>query len=88
VQELNDELDEESAYSDDDDDDDDEEDDVSSYEDDLSAKAERPMDSNASLKLDRAECYRRSNPTVGGLKWEVDAVKKQLKGAQVAYVRL
>jgi hypothetical protein len=62
VQELNDELDGESAYSDDDDDD--EEDDVSSCEDDLSAEIERPVDSNAGLELDRAECCGCSNPTV------------------------
>ena len=65
VQELNDELDGESAYSDDDDD---EEDDVSSCEDDLSAEAERPADSNAGLELDRAESCGCSNPTVGLLR--------------------
>jgi (p)ppGpp synthase/HD superfamily hydrolase len=59
VQELNDELDGESAYSDDDD-----EDDVSSCEDDLGAEAGRPVDSNAGLELDRAECCGCSNPTV------------------------
>jgi hypothetical protein len=85
VQELNDEVDGESAYSDDDED---EEDNVSSCEDDLSAEVEQHVDSNAGLKLDRAEYCGCSNPTVGGLKREVDAVKKQLKGAQVAYVRL
>jgi hypothetical protein len=56
VRELNDELDRESTYSDD------QEDDVSSCEDDLSAEAERPVDSNAGLKLDRAECCGEVDP--------------------------
>jgi hypothetical protein len=47
---------------------------VSLCEDDLSAEAERPVDSDAGLKLDCAEYYGCSNPTVEVVRTEEENV--------------